>query len=318
MTSEEKGTVFVLMPFKKSLESVYRSLIKPAFEGAGFQVLRADDISSQRNILQDIVNSIESADLIVADLTDSNQNVYYELGVAHARGKPAFVMVQNIDDVPFDLRSYRIFQYSMDSDALEDAKARLSNDATRISVGEMRFGNPVSDFGSVELGRQVPQEEVTTTALPHEAQEILKTAVAGDGSIIHLRHFGRPGITVQAGGKSMIPVGADNRTAMAWVAGVEKLVELGCIRDTSGKDEVFEVTHQGYAVVDKLYQGVATQRRVWIEINDGQDVRGSRPMDERAKSIILKHGGERCDTGWRFPDGSILHMMGLSLVASPD
>ena len=318
MTSEEKGTVFVLMPFKKSLESVYSSLIKPAFEGAGFQVLRADDISSQRNILQDIVDSIESADLIVADLTDSNQNVYYELGVAHARGKPAFLMVQDIGDVPFDLRSYRIFKYSMNSDALEDAKARLSNDATRISVGEMRFGNPVSDFGSVELGRQVPQEEVAAPGLPHEAQEILKAAIAGDGSIMHLRHFGRPGITVQAGGKSMIPVGADNRTAMAWVAGVEKLVELGCIRDTSGKGEVFEVTHEGYVVVDKLYEGVSTQRRVWIEINDGEDASGSRRMDERAESIIRKYRGELRGADWRFPDGSILHMMGLSLVASPD
>ena len=318
MTSRETGTVFVLMPFKNRLESVYRSFIKPAFEGAGFQVLRADDISSQRNILQDIVNSIESADLIVADLTDSNQNVYYELGVAHARGKPAFLMVQNIDDVPFDLQSYRIFQYSMNPDALEDAKARLSSDATRIAAGEMRFGNPVSDFGLVKPGQQTPQEEVATPALSQEAVEILKAAVAGDGGVMHLRHLGRPGITVQAGGKSLIPAGADNRTAMAWVAGVEELVERGCIRDTSGKGEVFEVAHEGYVAVDELYQRVATQRRVWIEINDGQDARGSQPMNERAKSIILKRGGQRCDTGWRFPDGSILHMMGLSLVASPD
>ena len=116
----------------------------------------------------------------------------------------------------------------------------------------------------------------------------------------------------------MIPVGADNRTAMAWVAGVEKLVELGCIRDTSGKGEVFEVTHEGYVVVDKLYEGVSTQRRVWIEINDGEDTSGSRRMDERAESIIRKYRGELRGADWRFPDGSILHMMGLSLVASPD
>ena len=318
MASQDKGTVFVLMPFRKSLDSAYRDLIKPAFEGAGFRVLRADDISSQRNILQDIIHSIESADLIVADLTDSNQNVYYELGVAHTRGKPAFLMAQNIDEVPFDLQSYRIFQYSMDLDALKDAKARLSSDATRIAADEMHFGNPVSDFGLVTPERRVAQEEVATPGLSQEAQEILKAAIAGDGSVMHLRHFGKPGISVQAGGKSLIPVGADNRTAMAWVAGVEELVERGCIRDTSGKGEVFEVTHEGYVVVDELYQGVATQRRVWIEINNGEDASGSRPMNERAKSIILRHGGERCGAGWRFPDGSILHMTGLFLVASPD
>ena len=318
MTSQEKGTVFVLMPFKKSLESVYKSLIKPAFEGAGFQVLRADDISSQRNILQDIINSIESADLIVADLTGSNQNVYYELGVAHTRGKPAFLIVQNIDDVPFDLRSYRIFKYSMKPDALEDALARLSDDATRIAAGEMRFGNPVSDFGLVNPGQQVTQEEAVTPALSQQAQEILKVAVAGDGTVMHLRHLGRLGITVQAGGKSLIPAGADKRTAMAWVAGAEELVERGCIRDTSGKGEVFEVTHEGYVAVDKLYDGVSTQRRVWIEINDGEDASGSRRMDERAKSIIRRYRGELRGADWRFPDGSILIMRDLLLIASPD
>ena len=318
MGSQDNGTVFVLMPFRKSLESVYRDVIKPAFEGAGFRVLRADDISSQRNILEDIIRAIESADLIVADLTDSNQNVYYELGIAHTREKPAFLMVQNIDDVPFDLRSYRIFQYSMNLDALNEFKARLSSDATKIAAGEMNFGNPVSDFGSVRPGRQPPEGEVATPALSQNAQEILKAAVTGDGIVMHLRGFGKPGISVQAGGKSLIPAGADNRTAMAWVAGVEELEERGYIRDTGGKGEVFEVTHQGYLTVDELYQAVATQRRAWMEINDGNDASGSRPMDEREKSIILRHGGERCDTGWRFPDGSILQMRGLFLVASPD
>ena len=66
--------------------SVYTELIRPAFEGAGLEVLRADDISDNTNILEDIMTQIRDADFVLADLTGSNPNVYYELGLADALG----------------------------------------------------------------------------------------------------------------------------------------------------------------------------------------------------------------------------------------
>lgn len=80
----EHKKAFILMPFTESLNDVYDFLIKGALVEAGYQVKRADDIKSQSNILEDIVKGIIESDLIVADLTDSNANVYYELGIAHA------------------------------------------------------------------------------------------------------------------------------------------------------------------------------------------------------------------------------------------
>ena len=309
--------VFVLMPFEAGLDAVYKNLIKSVFEGAGFKVLRADDISSQQNILKDIVTSIRDADFIVADLTGSNENVYYELGLAHALRKRVVLMSQDVSKVPFDLRSYRILEYGTKFDKFPDAKARLTEHARKMADNELPFGSPFSDFGPLyDSGQEDTaenEEPAVVLAMSREAREIIKAAVAGNGTVMNLRHGGTPGVTVQGGDRSLVPDGAHNRIAMAWVAGVEELEASGHIRDTSGQGEVFEVTHSGYAAADGLYEGMTTQRRVWMELNEGEDARGSRPIDDKALETIAGHGGVRCNTGWRFPDGSVLQMRGIYL-----
>jgi nucleoside 2-deoxyribosyltransferase len=62
--------------------------------------------------MNDILRSIHEADYIIADLTEQNPNVYYELGLAHATGKPIILITQNIGKLPFDLRHQRVIEYS--------------------------------------------------------------------------------------------------------------------------------------------------------------------------------------------------------------
>ncbi len=71
------------MPFAAEFQQIYSSFIVGALQEAGYEVSRADDIVSQQNILQDVVQSTIESDLVVADLTGANPNVYYELGIAH-------------------------------------------------------------------------------------------------------------------------------------------------------------------------------------------------------------------------------------------
>ena len=98
-----KPTAFVLMPFAPEFDDIYRLFLHPTLTECGFDVKRADDITSQQNILRDVINGIVDRDLIIADLTGANPNVFYELGVAHALGKPVILITQNIDKLPFDL-----------------------------------------------------------------------------------------------------------------------------------------------------------------------------------------------------------------------
>lgn len=137
---------FVLMPFAPEFDDVYEYLIKGALSEAGFNVLRADDIRSQRNILADIVGGIFECDLIVADLSTTNPNVYYELGLAHALAKPVILLTQEIDEVPFDLRSYRILPYTTHFSRINEAKEELYELAKGAREKKTIFSNPVSDF----------------------------------------------------------------------------------------------------------------------------------------------------------------------------
>ncbi len=139
-------TSFVLMPFSESLSEVYDFLIKSGLEEAGYEVIRADDIKSQSNILEDIVLGISTSDLIIADLTDSNPNVYYELGIAHALGKKVILITQDINELPFDLRSYRVVSYDTHFAKMQKAKEELVSIAKEAIKDKLPFGNPVKDF----------------------------------------------------------------------------------------------------------------------------------------------------------------------------
>jgi hypothetical protein len=138
---------FVLMPFDDDFKNVYTHFLTPVLSDHGFEVRRADDIDleSQQNILSDVVRGIATSDLIVADLTGANPNVFYELGIAHTLRKQTILITQSIDDVPFDLRSYRLLEYSTDFMRIEDAKSRLS-ELAKGSLQGSASGTPITDF----------------------------------------------------------------------------------------------------------------------------------------------------------------------------
>lgn len=98
--------VFVLMPFVKEFDDVYKLGIKPACEKAGAYAERVDEQIFQESILQRIYNQVAKADVIVSDMTGRNPNVFYETGYAHALGKHVILLTQDAADIPFDLKHY--------------------------------------------------------------------------------------------------------------------------------------------------------------------------------------------------------------------
>lgn len=109
MTSKRKA--FVLMPFRQPYDSYYAAIFRPALEAVGFSVTRADDIYTPRPVMLDIQESILSADLLLCELTGRSPNVFYELGLAHAAGKPTILVSTKAEDIPFDLRHVRVINY---------------------------------------------------------------------------------------------------------------------------------------------------------------------------------------------------------------
>ena len=107
-------TCFVMMPFATPLGDYYSKIYKPAIEKAGLRPIRADaDIFGMGKIIDQIWSGINSAKVLVAELTTRNPNVFYELGLAHALEKPVVLVSSNEDDIPFDLKHIRVIYYDM-------------------------------------------------------------------------------------------------------------------------------------------------------------------------------------------------------------
>ena len=110
-SNKQKPICFIIMPFGGWFDSYYNQIYIPAINKAGFEAKRADDLYRPGNIVNDIWKYTRDADVILADLTNKNPNVFYELGLAHAITKPAILITASMDDVPFDLRSLRVIEY---------------------------------------------------------------------------------------------------------------------------------------------------------------------------------------------------------------
>lgn len=126
---------FVLMPFQTKFDSIYKNIIKKVVENdAKFTCIRADEIFGTKPIIEDIWEHIKKAKFLIADLTDRNPNVFYELGIAHALNKNVILLTQDINDVPFDLRHYRCLVYEdsiAGADKLKEGLLKTINVATR-------------------------------------------------------------------------------------------------------------------------------------------------------------------------------------------
>jgi hypothetical protein len=106
-----KPKAFVVMQFSEPYNSLYTEVIKPVSEAMGLEAYRADDVNKPGIILQDIVRGILEAEVIIAEITPVNANVFYELGYAHALQKPTILLAEGRSELPFDIRSFRCVFY---------------------------------------------------------------------------------------------------------------------------------------------------------------------------------------------------------------
>lgn len=102
---QPKYFAFVLMPFDQAFNDVYKIGIKEVVSQFGDMIAeRVDEQMYREGILERIYRQIEAADVIIADMTGQNPNVFYEVGYAHARGKLCILLTSDAADIPFDLK----------------------------------------------------------------------------------------------------------------------------------------------------------------------------------------------------------------------
>ena len=110
--TQRANHIFFLCPFCEPFNQIYSDHVRAVAKREGFSIDRADEIYGTQPIIEDIWESINSAEIIVADVTGRNPNVMYEIGMAHTVGKPVIIITQSMDDVPFDLKHHRCIVYA--------------------------------------------------------------------------------------------------------------------------------------------------------------------------------------------------------------
>lgn len=169
---------FVLMPFTTEFDLIYEHVLRPAIEEVDLVPNRADQIYGSRRIMRDVWNKIRTARIVIAELTGRNANVLYELGMAHAIGKPFIIITNSMDDVPFDLKDLRCIVYNKDHPKWGDS---LKNNVARTMKAVL---NEIDEHGPLftEIETEPPYAPVEAKALDdstgtqEQAEEVLNIA----------------------------------------------------------------------------------------------------------------------------------------------
>jgi hypothetical protein len=127
---------FVIMPFRPELHYLYLFLKRHIEERHNIDCERGDAQILTKPLLDKIADYIRRADVIIADCTGRNANVFYELGMAHAIDKKVILLTQDdIREAPADIRHYEFIKYT-----LSDEKSFIANiDNALQNVFGMRY-----------------------------------------------------------------------------------------------------------------------------------------------------------------------------------
>jgi hypothetical protein len=117
--SQYESDILVFMPFDDALRPVYDDHMKPVAAKLGQSITRGDDFFTVQHIMSDIWTALLETKLVIADCTGRNPNVFYEIGLAHAIGKPTILITRNHGDIPFDLRQWRYIWYEFTPRGME-------------------------------------------------------------------------------------------------------------------------------------------------------------------------------------------------------
>lgn len=121
----------VMMPFGSGFGPVYAT-IQTACNSTPLSALRADEMWDDSILINDILALINHSAVVICDLTGRNENVFYELGIAHAWGKPVIPIAQSAEDVPFDLRHHRYIKYLNNTEGRHELQEKLVQRLIRL------------------------------------------------------------------------------------------------------------------------------------------------------------------------------------------
>jgi hypothetical protein len=136
---------------RKRSDKLLKHVFKPVLDRNGYKALRADQIPKVGFITTQIINLIIESPLVIADLTDSNPNVFYELAIRHAIRKPYIQVIEKGQKIPFDLSGIRTIEIDItDLDNVESAIKEIDKHILEFKKGYIP-DSPISVASSAKI-----------------------------------------------------------------------------------------------------------------------------------------------------------------------
>lgn len=136
-------------------DQVFKHIINPVVSDLGYKADRADKITEPGMITDQIIEHLIVDDLVVADLTGRNANVFYELAIRHAVRKPIAIMISDGEDIPFDVSQSRAIQFNYrDLDSVAECKIELEKQISFLESKPDQVFSPISSAINLRAMRE--------------------------------------------------------------------------------------------------------------------------------------------------------------------
>jgi hypothetical protein len=176
MSKNQEKKLFIISPIGDAdsetrifFNKVQKHLIRKICEPLKYKCVRADELDRPGIITSQIIECLVNYDLVIADLTDLNPNVFYELAIRHAVNKHVILLAKNGTRIPFDIRQDRVIFYSLDPDDLENAKNKLKRFVEAVESKTFKVESPLTSKINI-----ITETTVSETEFMKEIYSILQ------------------------------------------------------------------------------------------------------------------------------------------------
>ena len=145
-------------PTRRAIDGLLSAVIEPALVPLGFDIISPHNLANPGSITQQVLAHLLEDDLVIANLSDLNPNVMYELAVRHSKRMPVITVAEVGTKLPFDVATERTIFFTNDMAGTEQLKAELV-DMAQVAVKDNQPDNPVYRAAESAVFRDVKSED---------------------------------------------------------------------------------------------------------------------------------------------------------------